>query len=126
MVAKSSKARVQRKELYNAPNHTKSKSVAAHLSTELREKYGIRSARVCRGDTVVVIRGNADIRGTEGRVMDVHTGEGRVTIDGITINQADGTAVARPVHASNLVITKLNLVDEWRVESLTKNKEAKE
>jgi large subunit ribosomal protein L24 len=125
MAMKSSKARVQRKNLYNAPTHTKSKAVSAHLSAELREKYGKRSARVCRGDTVVVIRGNEDMRGNEGKVMEVLTGEGKVIIDGITINQADGTAVARPVHASNLVITKLDLTDEWRAEKFVK-KEAEE
>ncbi|MCL2142697.1 MAG: 50S ribosomal protein L24 [Methanomassiliicoccaceae archaeon] len=126
MVKRSSKARVQRKELYNAPNHTKSKRVAAHLSSELREKYGVRTARVCRGDTVVVIRGNEDIKGTEGKVMDIFTDDGRVVIDGITINQADGTAVARPVHASNIVITKLDLTDEWRSATITKRTEAKQ
>ena len=126
MAVRSSKARVQRKRLHNAPAHTKSKAVAAHLSTELRGKYGVRAARVCRGDTVVVIRGNEDIKGNEGKVMEVLTGKGCVIIDGITINQADGTAVARPIHASNLVITKLDLSDEWRAESISKKKEAKE
>jgi len=125
MVLRSSKARVQRKRKYNAPVHVKSKTVAAHLSAELREKHGIRSVRVCRGDTVVVMRGNEDIRGTEGKVVEVLTDEGRVIVDGITVNQADGTAVARPIHASNLVITKLDLTDEWRVDSLAK-KGAKE
>ena len=120
---RSSKARVQRKAHYNAPNHIKSRKVSAHLSTELREKYGVRSARVCAGDTVVVIRGNADIRGTEGRVMEVLTKEGRIVIDGITINQADGTAVARPVHASNVVITKLDLKDEWRAGAIARGSE---
>jgi large subunit ribosomal protein L24 len=104
----------------------KSKAVAAHLSTELREKYGVRSARVCRGDTVVVIRGNEDIRGNEAKVVEVLTDKGCVIIDGITVNQADGTAVAKPIHASNLVITKLDLTDEWRADSIAKNKEAKE
>jgi large subunit ribosomal protein L24 len=120
MVMKSSKARVQRKNQNNAPRHVKSKTTAAHLSTELREKYGVRSARVCRGDTVVVMKGKEDIRGNEGKVVEVHTDTGRVTIDGVTVNQADGTAVARPIHASNLVITKLDLSDEWRAETLTK------
>ena len=124
MVIRSSKARVQRKKMYNAPNHIKSKSVAAHLSTELRDKYGIRTARVCRGDTVVVIRGNEDIKGNEGKVMEVITKDGRLLIDGVTIKQADGTAVARPVHASNVVITKLDLTDEWRAELIKRNTEA--
>ena len=126
MVLRSSKARVQRKRKYNAPVHVKCKAVSAHLSTELREKYGVRSARVCRGDTVVVIRGNEDIRGNEAKVVEVLTDKGCVIIDGITVDQADGTAVAKPIHASNLVITKLDLTDEWRADSIAKNKEAKE
>lgn len=125
-MARSSKARVQRREQANAATHVKRRMLSAHLSADLRKEYGVRSARVCKGDTVVVLRGNEDIRGTEGRVISVDTGTGRVTIDGITINQADGTAVERPIHASNLVITKLNLEDAWRKEALAKKKEAKE
>ncbi len=125
-MARSSKARVQRREQANAAVHVKRKMLSAHLSADLRKEFGVRSARVCKGDTVVVLRGNEDIRGTEGKVISVDTGTGRVTIDGITINQADGTAVERPIHASNLVITKLNLEDSWRKEALGKNKEAKQ
>jgi len=117
---RSSKARVQRRTQFNAPTHVRRKMCSAHLSVELREKYGSRSVRVCRGDTVAVLRGNEDIRGTEGKVIDVMLDTGRITIEGITMNQADGTAVARPIHASNVVITKLNLNDEWRKDSITK------
>ena len=100
--------------------------LSAHLSDELRAKYGVRSARVCKGDTVIVVRGNEDIRNIEGKVLEVYTKTGRVSIEGITINQADGTATERPIHASNLVITKLNTEDAWRTDSLSKKKEAKE
>lgn len=122
----SSKARVQRKNQANAPAHVKRKAVSAHLSPELRAKYGVRSARVCKGDTVVIVRGNPDIRNIEGKVLNVYTKTGRVTIDGITINQADNTATERPIHASNLVITKLNTADPWRMDALSKKQEAKE
>ncbi len=122
----SSKARVQRKAQANAPAHVKRKMLSAHLSKELAEKYGVRSVRVCAGDTVVVLRGDEDIRGSEGKVIDVFTKTGRVTIDGVTIKQVDGTAVARPIHASNLVITKLNLEDSLRAQALGKKKEAAE
>ena len=121
----SSKARVQRKTSANAPVHVKRKMLSAHLSKDLSKQYGRRSARVCVGDTVVIARGAEGIRGVEGKVIAVMTDEGRVTVEGITINQADGTAVARPVHASNLIITKLNLDDAWRKDALSK-KEAKE
>ena len=88
-------------------------------------EYGVRSARVCKGDTVIVVRGNEDIRNIEGKVLNVYTKTGRVAIDGITINQADGTAAERPIHASNLVITKLNTEDAWRMDALSKkSKEA--
>ncbi len=122
----SSKARVQRKVQANAPAHKKRKMLSAHLSTELRDQYGIRTARVCKGDVVAVVRGDSDIRGTEGKVLDVFTKTGRVSVDGVTINQADGTAVVRPIHASNLLITKLNTDDPWRMDALGKKKEAKQ
>ena len=121
----SSKARVQRKASANASVHTKRKMLSAHLSKELAKEYGKRSARVCVGDTVMIMRGAEGVRGVEGKVLTVITGEGRVTIEGVTINQADGTSVARPVHASNLVITKLNLDDAWRKDALSR-KGAKE
>ncbi len=122
----SSKARNQRKMRANAPAHIKRKMLSSHLSADLQKEYGKRSARVCLGDTVMVLRGGGDIRGVEGKVIGVMTDEGRITIEGVTINQADNTAVARPIHASNVVITKLNLDDAWRKDALKRGKGAKE
>ena len=122
----SSKARNQRKMRANAPAHIKRKMLSSHLSADLQKEYGKRSARVCLGDTVMVLRGGEDIRGVEGKVIGVMTDEGRITIEGVTINQADNTAVARPIHASNVVITKLNLDDAWRKDALKGGKGAKE
>jgi len=116
----SSKARVQRKIQASAPVHKKSASLSAHLSKDLAEKYGRRSIRVCKGDTVVVLRGDENARGIEGKVLEAFTGIGKVSIEGVTVNQADGSAVVRPVHASNLMVTKLNTEDQWRMDSLTK------
>ena len=121
----SSKARVQRYNQANAPLHIKRKMLSAHLSADLRKEYGKRSARVCKGDTVTIVRGNEDIRGLEGKVIAVDTQTGRVAVEGVTINKADGSAEVRPIHASNLVIVKLNLDDAWRKEALSR-KEAKE
>lgn len=122
----SSKARNQRKMRANAPAHIKRKMLSSHLSVDLQKEYGKRSARVCLGDTVMVLRGGEDIRGVEGKVIGVMTDEGRITIEGVTINQADNTAVARPIHASNVVIIKLNLDDAWRKDALKRGKGAKE
>ena len=121
----SSKARIQRKTSANAPVHVKRKMLSAHLSKDLSKQYGKRSARVVVGDTVVIERGAEGIRDVEGKVLSVDTKTGQVTVEGITINQADGTSVARPVHASNLTIVKLNLDDPKRKDALAR-KEAKE
>jgi len=120
---KSAKARKQRKALYNAPAHARGKTVSSHLSQSLKKEYGRRSARVIRGDMIVVTRGNEDIVGTEGKVAKVDTRTGRLTIEGITIPKADGTEMPRPIHASNVMITKLDVSDPWRKDKLLRNEE---
>lgn len=111
-------ARKQRKALYNAPNHVRSKSVGSHLSDELMKKLGRRTVRVIKGDTVKVVRGDEDILGLEGKVTRVDTQKGRLVIEGVTIAKADGTMTERPVHASNVVVTKLDMKDGYRKQKL--------
>lgn len=65
-----------------------------------------------KGDMVKIMRG--DFAGQTGKVRKVNVKEGTVEIEGITITKADGKKVSRPIHASNLLITKLNLADPWR------------
>lgn len=108
----------QRKALYNAPNHVRNKSVGSHLSDELQGMLGRRTVRVVRGDTVRVVRGDEDILGLEGKVTSVDTQNGRLVIEGVTIAKADGTMTERPVHASNVVITKLDMKDNYRKQKL--------
>jgi large subunit ribosomal protein L24 len=122
-MVKSTKARKQRKALYNAPAHVRRKNVASHLSESLRKDYGRRSANVIKGDTVMIIRGDGDLIGTEGKVAEVNTRTSRLTIEGVTIPKADGTEVSRPIHSSNVIITKLDVSDSWRKEILTRTEE---
>ena len=113
MATTSTQPRKQRKARYNAPNHIRSRFLSAPLSEDLRKKYGKRSLRVVKGDTVRVTRG--DFSGDEGVVDDVNTGSSTVVVHGVTLTKADGKDVARPIHASKVVITKLNLADKKRV-----------
>ena len=53
----SSQPRKQRKFVYNAPLHTRHKFLSAHLSKELRQKYGKRNLPLRKGDEVLVMRG---------------------------------------------------------------------
>lgn len=110
------KPRTVRRAQLNAPIHIKSKCVSAHLSKELREKYGRRSLRVRPGDTVKVMRGS--YKGVQGKVQKVFPKEGRVTIEGLTRENARGEAVPVKIHASKLQIISLNLDDKLRKEML--------
>ena len=112
----SSQPRKQRKARYQAPLHLKGKFLSAPLDSTLREQYRTRSARVVKGDTVKVLRGSS--KGTEGVVDMVDVGKSRIVVQGVSVNKADGTEVPRPIDASNVKITKLNLKDPKRAQHL--------
>ncbi len=116
----SKQPRKQRRAQQNAPNHVKSRFLSAPLAAGLREKHGRRSARVVTGDTVRVLRG--DFAGEEGTVESVNTGNSTLVIGGVSLVKADGKEVPRPIHASNVEITKLNLEDERRSESFAEGR----
>ncbi|WP_255195202.1 50S ribosomal protein L24 [Halorarius litoreus] len=95
-----------------APLHEKQRQVRAHLSEDLREEYGQRSVRVNEGDTVEVQRG--DFAGEDGEVIKVDLKDAIVHVEDVTLEKADGEEVPRPLDASNLVVTKLDLSDDKR------------
>ena len=104
--------RKQRKAWYNAPLHLRRKQMASHLSEDLLLKYNVRRTPVVTGDEVKILRG--DHHGETGKVVSVDTKRRKVVVEGITHKKADGTDVAMPVDASNLLITRLNLEDKRR------------
>lgn len=105
-----------RKQVQNAPKHVRSSLIGATLSHELREKYGIRSIRVRKDDSVKVLRG--EYAGVEGKVTKIFTGSGRITIEGVTREKIAGGTVPVKIHSSNVMVTNLNLGDEWRKKKL--------
>lgn len=113
---KSEKARKQRKYLYNAPLHKKRKWLASHLEESLLLKYDRRSIPVIKGDTVKVMRGS--FKGHEDKISHVNVKKQYVEIEGVTLIKTDGKKIAKPVHASKVLITKLNLTDQWRRRTL--------
>jgi large subunit ribosomal protein L24 len=108
--------RKQRTRQRRAPLHEKQDQVRAHLSEDLREEYGTRSVRVNVGDTVEVQRG--DFAGETGEVATVDLKKAVVHVEGVTLEKADGEEVPRPLDASNLLVTKLDLEDDRREERL--------
>jgi large subunit ribosomal protein L24 len=115
---KSKNPRKQRKSYYNAPLHKKRKMLSAHLAENLLLKYDRRSTTIVKGDSVKVMRGS--FKGHEDKISSVNLHKQIVEVEGITTVKADGTKVAKPIHASNLLITKLNLTDKWRRKKLEK------
>ncbi|MBN1761915.1 MAG: 50S ribosomal protein L24 [Methanomicrobia archaeon] len=109
---KSKQPRKQRKERYNAPLHVRHKFMTAPLSEELQGKYGRRNFPVRKGDTVRVIRG--DDKGKEGKVRTVDPQKEKITMEGIVVARSDLSEVPRPIHPSNVVITKLDVKDKLR------------
>jgi large subunit ribosomal protein L24 len=97
--------------------------MSAHLSKSLRDKYGIRSMPLRKGDSVEVMRGK--FKKKSGRITKMDTKKRRVYIDGIMIKRTDGTERQAPLHPSKLEIKNLVLDDKKRLKSL-KRKSKKE
>ncbi len=94
----------------------KNKTLRANLSSELRQKYGLRSLRVRIGDTVKVMRG--DYKGVQGKVIDVYPNLGRIAVEGLMRKKVNGQEVPVKVHPSKVMIVELNLEDKKRKEAL--------
>ena len=120
----TSKPSKQRKRLYTAPLHVRSKILSAPLSPDLREKYGFRSLPIRVGDKVQILRG--DHKGFEGKVLKVDRKKYRISVEGITREKVDGTTINVPIHPSKVMITELNLDDKWRRKKIERKRKAKE
>jgi large subunit ribosomal protein L24 len=110
------KPRKQRKRRREAPLHERHSQVRATLADDLREEYGRRSVRVNAGDTVELMRG--DFAGEEAEVVAVDLSSETVHVEDVTLEKADGEEVPRPLDASNLRVTELDLEDERRAARL--------
>ena len=114
----------QRKLAFTAPSHIRRKLLTAPLSSGLRERHGVRSFPVRKGDTVKILRG--DFSGIEGKVSEINTEQGRLFVEGVTREKVSGTSTKVSVHVSKVMITNLNLDDKWRAQSLERKKGMRE
>jgi len=114
----------QRKYRHNAPLHISQKFLSAHLSKELRNKYGKRSMVVVKGDKVKIARGQ--FSGRENKVERVDHKAIEVYVTGVDRTKKDGSKSIYPIHPSNLIITELNLDDKMRKTKLEKKAPSKE
>nr|AJS12869.1 50S ribosomal protein L24, large subunit ribosomal protein L24 [uncultured archaeon] len=119
----SKQPRKQRKFKHNAPLHIKGGFLSVHLSKELAEKYGIRRMRIRVGDKAKVMRGEFKKKESKVELVDLKTS--KVTLAGIEIAKKDGSKSRPRIHASNLLITELNLDDKKRLDK-SKDKQKKQ
>lgn len=108
----SRKRKKQIKYMKNAPLHIKRKFMISPLSKELRKKHNRRNLGVTEGDKVKIIRGQ--FKKTSGKVTKVNTKRQRIYIEGVEVIKKDGSKAAYPIHASNVIITEINLDDKKR------------
>jgi len=107
---------MRNKQIYYATSKVKSVQTSSSLSSDLRKKFGKRSARIIKGDTVKILRG--EFYGTAGKVTKVLTQKNSITVDGVKREKVKGEKIDVPIHATNVIITALNDDDKWRMNKL--------
>ena len=110
---------MRNKQIYYATSKVRSVQTAASLSSELRKKFGKRSARINKGDTVKILRG--EFYGTAGKVTKILTQKNSITVDGVKKEKKKGDKIDVPIHSTNVIITALNDDDKWRMNKLQGN-----
>ena len=116
----SKQTRKQRKFRANAPFHTRNKFLTAPLSSELVKANGIKKIPVRTGDKVKVMVGQN--KGFEGKVERVYARKSKIYIEKMRVSKKDGSEVAVPIHASNVMITALNTDDKRRLKKKSEKK----
>jgi large subunit ribosomal protein L24 len=118
------KPSTSRKNRFFASNQLKRKFISAPLSPNLRAEYGTRSMSIIVDDTVSITKGDRKL--SEGRVLRVDTTKSRIYVEGVTRTRQDGSTVQIPIRAENVMITRLNLNDQWRRRVLERKSYRKE
>lgn len=106
------KPSTSRKRIYNAPHHKRRKLISAPLSPSLRAEHGTRTMPVSVDDIVTITKGDRKL--SEGKVLRVNTKSIKIYVEGITRTRQDGSTAQIPIRAENVMITSLNMKDEWR------------
>ncbi|HLC53248.1 MAG TPA: 50S ribosomal protein L24 [Candidatus Nanoarchaeia archaeon] len=119
----STQVRKQRKYRYNAPLHIRHKFLSAHLSKELRKKYGKRSLPLRKGDEVLVMRGSFAKK--KAKVISTDLQNSRVTLEGLQRARRDGTKTPLFFRPGVLLIESLATEDKERLKAIGRSSESR-
>ncbi|GLT99093.1 hypothetical protein SLE2022_165570 [Rubroshorea leprosula] len=103
----SSSRRKNRKAHFTAPSSVRRVLMSAPLSTDLRQKYTMRSMPVRKDDEVQVVRGT--YKGRDGKVVQIYRRKWVIHIDRISREKVNGSTINVGINPSKVVITKLRL-----------------
>ncbi|RWR85513.1 60S ribosomal protein L26-1-like protein [Cinnamomum micranthum f. kanehirae] len=103
----SSSRRKCRKAHFTAPSSVRRVLMSAPLSSDLRNKYNVRSIPVRKDDEVQVVRGT--YKGREGKVVQVYRRKWVIHIERITREKVNGSTVNVGINPSKVIVTKLKL-----------------
>ncbi|MGC9079300.1 MAG: 50S ribosomal protein L24 [Nanopusillaceae archaeon] len=120
---RSKQPRKQRKYIINAPLHIRGKLMSSMLSKDIKNLIKINSLPLRVGDYVKILRGK--FKNVEGFVVYVDRKKYKVYIDNAKYVNKAGKEVYRPIHASKLLILRLNLKDKERIEMIKRKMKSK-
>jgi len=103
----SSSRRKQRLRHFSAPSSLRRKIMSCNLSKELRDKHGVRSLPIRKGDEVRITKGKAKKK--TGKVVQVYRKKWCIHVDKIQRDKQNGQSVFLPIKPSYCVIEKLHL-----------------
>ncbi|XP_058072019.1 large ribosomal subunit protein uL24z-like [Magnolia sinica] len=103
----SSSRRKCRKAHFTAPSSMRRVLMSAPLSSDLQNKYTVRSVPVRKDDEVQVVRGT--YKGREGKVVQVYRRKWVIHVERITREKVNGSTVNVGIHPSKVIIAKLKL-----------------
>jgi large subunit ribosomal protein L24 len=108
----SRQPRKQVKFRANAPHHIRRRFMAAPLNKTLKQRYGVNTVEVRKGDEVKVLRGKfLKKQGKVGKVDVTHT---RIQIDGVQRLKKGGEKLETWFHPSKVMIIELDTSDKKR------------
>eukprot|EP00163_Fabomonas_tropica_P010886 TRINITY_DN2119_c0_g1_i2.p1 TRINITY_DN2119_c0_g1~~TRINITY_DN2119_c0_g1_i2.p1 ORF type:complete len:137 (+),score=54.26 TRINITY_DN2119_c0_g1_i2:1-411(+) len=105
--AVSSSRRTNRKAHFAAPSSVRRVIMSAPLSSELRQKFNVRSLPVRKDDEIRVTRG--EFKGKEGKIIAAYRKKYVIHVERLTREKINGAPVQIGFHPSNVVITKIKM-----------------
>jgi large subunit ribosomal protein L26e len=103
----SSSRRKQRLRHFAAPSSERRRIMSCTLAKELRQKYGVRSLPIRKGDEIKILKGKA--KGKTGKVVQVYRKKWCIHVDKVQRDKQNGQSVFLPLKPDYCVIEKIHL-----------------